>query len=69
VVKEMSLRRVERPLQSNDCLKVSDDGSHTKWGCPCGQHTTAVPRHRDISLGVVRNIMRDLACLPKGWLQ
>ena len=48
---------------------LSDNGKHTKWGCPCGKHITAVPRHGDISPGVVRNIMQKLACLPGGWLQ
>lgn len=69
MVKEMKLREIERRLARNRCTQLSDDGSHTKWGCPCGHHTTAVPRHRDISPGVIRNIIRDLACLPKGWLQ
>jgi predicted RNA binding protein YcfA (HicA-like mRNA interferase family) len=69
VVKEMSLRSVEKALQAQGCQVLSEDGKHTKWGCPCGKHTTAVPRHRDISPGVVRNIIRDLACRPKGWLQ
>jgi predicted RNA binding protein YcfA (HicA-like mRNA interferase family) len=65
----MKLRDVQRALAAARCQQLSDDGSHTKWGCPCGRHTTAVPRHRDISPGVVRNIARDLECLPKGWLQ
>jgi hypothetical protein len=34
----------------------------------CGKHSTAVPRHTETSAGVVRNIIRDLTCLPKGWL-
>jgi hypothetical protein len=65
----MKLRDVQRALAAADCRKLSDDGIHSKWGCPCKRHTTAVPRHKDISPGVVRNITRDLECLPKGWLQ
>jgi hypothetical protein len=65
----MRLRDIERAIKAAGCTKLSDDGKHTKWGCPCGSHSTAVPRHRDISPGVVRNIVHDLACLPKGWLQ
>jgi predicted RNA binding protein YcfA (HicA-like mRNA interferase family) len=65
----MRLREIERALTAAGCTKTYDDGRHTKWGCPCGKHTTAVPRHRDISPGVVRNLIRDLACLPKGWLK
>jgi hypothetical protein len=26
-------------------------------------------RHGEITAGVIGNIIRDLACLPKGWLQ
>jgi predicted RNA binding protein YcfA (HicA-like mRNA interferase family) len=65
----MKLRDVQQALAVEGCQEVSDDGRHTKWRCPCGRHTTAVPRHRDISPGVVRNITRNVECLPKGWLQ
>lgn len=69
MVKEMRLRAVERALRTHGCGVVSEDGKHTKWGCSCGKHSTAVPRHRDVTPGVIRNIIRDLDCLPKGWLQ
>ncbi|QMU73051.1 type II toxin-antitoxin system HicA family toxin [Streptacidiphilus sp. P02-A3a] len=69
MVKEMSLRLVVKALKKQGCLWLSDDGGHTKWGCPCGKHTTAVPRHRGVTPGVIRNIISDLACLSKGWLQ
>lgn len=51
--------------------KVSERGIHEKWRCPptCGKHTTSVPRHNEVTAGVVGNLIRDLACLPKGWLQ
>ncbi len=65
----MRLRDIVARLGAKGCAMLSEDGKHTKWGCPCGSHVTAVPRHRDISPGVVRNIIRDLACLPEGWLQ
>lgn len=69
MVKEMSTRLVLKALKAQGCEKLSDDGRHTKWGCPCGKHVTAVTRHHDVTPGVIRNIIRDLACLPKGWLQ
>jgi hypothetical protein len=38
--------------------------------CACGQqHRAAVPRHRDISAGVVANIQKLIECEEKGWLQ
>lgn len=68
VAKRMKLRDVEGALLAAGCVRLSDDGRHMKWGCPCRRHRTAVPRHRDVSPGVVRNIDRDMACLPAGWL-
>ncbi len=32
-------------------------------------HLTAVPRHVEVSAGVVRGIQRDMDCLREGWLQ
>lgn len=70
-MKPMAKRLVVRALTQRGCSKVSEQGIHEKWGCPtkCGEHTTAVPRHNEITATVIRNIIRDLACLPKGWLQ
>jgi hypothetical protein len=70
-MKPMAKRLVIRALTGRGCLKLSDEGKHEKWGCPenCGQHTTAVPRHAEITASVLRGIITDLKCLPKGWLQ
>jgi hypothetical protein len=50
---------------------MSDDGPHTTWQCPssCGHHTADIPRHVDISPGVIRDTINRMTCLPKGWLQ
>jgi len=37
-------------------------------GAPEG-HTVAVPRHAEVSAGVVRSIQERIACQGKGWLQ
>jgi predicted RNA binding protein YcfA (HicA-like mRNA interferase family) len=70
-MKPMAKRLVTKALVRHGCIKLRDTGSHEKWGCPaaCGAHTTAVPRHGQITAGVVRNLIADLECLPKGWLQ
>jgi hypothetical protein len=70
-MKPMARRLVVRALTRQGCSKLSEEGIHEKWGCPvgCGMHTTALPRHKEITVGVVRNIIADLKCLPKGWLQ
>jgi predicted RNA binding protein YcfA (HicA-like mRNA interferase family) len=70
-MKPMAKRLVVAALSSNGCYKVSEQGIHEKWSCPatCGKHSTSVPRHREISPGVVRKIERHMACLPEGWLR
>lgn len=64
----MKLRDVEVALLAQDCHVLSDRGPHTKWGCPCGRHTANLPRHTTVTPGVVRDTIRRMACLPKGWL-
>jgi hypothetical protein len=68
-MKPMAKRLVIRALLRSGCVKLSDQGIHEKWGCGkrC-EHATAVPRHNVITAGVLRNIIDDLKCLPKGWL-
>ena len=65
----MSKREVTRALLREGCVKLSEYGPHEKWGCPCGQHVTSVPRHSQITPGVVRKIQRHMECLTEGWLQ
>lgn len=69
LMKPMALRLVEKSLRASGCTLVSQAGSHDKWGCPCGKHIGAVPRHTTISPGVIRNLIDQFVCLPKGWLQ
>jgi hypothetical protein len=69
VVKPMRRREVLRALRRNGCTVKNDDGPHTTWVCPCGQHTADIPRHTEISPGVIRDTINRMQCLPKGWLQ
>lgn len=69
MVKGMRLRDTEAALLAQGCRVLSDRGPHTKWGCPCGQHSANIPRHTTVTPGVVRDTIRRMACLPKGWLQ
>ena len=70
-MKPMTKRQVVAALARQRCRKVGDSGKHEKWGCPleCRQHVSSLPRHDEITAGVVRNLIRDLKCLPEGWLQ
>jgi len=69
VAKEMKRRDVNRALRRAGCVIKNDDGPHTTWQCPCGQHTADIPRHVSISPGVVRDTISRMTCLPEGWLQ
>lgn len=68
MAKSMRHRDLVKALNAQGCTVRSDDGNHTKWICPCGQHSANVPRHRVISPGVVGDTIRRLTCLPEGWL-
>jgi len=48
---------------------LREGGEHSIFGCACGQHQTAVPRHTEISAGVVGSIQKQIECAEKGWLQ
>jgi hypothetical protein len=48
---------------------LRNTGRHEVWGCPCEKHSTAVPRHRTITAPVIKNIIGQLECLPRGWLE
>lgn len=67
----MRKRNVEQALKAEGCSPVANSGrgEHEKWVCPCGKHTANVPRHAEISAGVVGDIQKRMACLSKGWLQ
>ncbi len=65
----MKRRAVERALRAVGCVVLREGGRHTVWVCTCGvEHRTAVPRHREISPGVLDNIRADIACEAEGWL-
>ncbi len=68
MVKAMRRRAVKAALRRHGSRVISEGGAHTKWGCPCGEHSANIPRHREVSPGVVRDTARRMACLPEGWL-
>ena len=66
--KAMRLQDVVRALTRAGCLVKTKTGPHTKWVCPCGQHSANIPRHNVVSPGVVGSTSKRMACLPEGWL-
>jgi hypothetical protein len=70
VPKPMKRRDVERALRRANCTVLREGKEHTVWICSCGgDHKAAVPRHGQITAGVVGNIGKAMACQGKGWLQ
>ena len=69
MTKAMKRREVERAMRSNGCSIKSQTGIRDKWICSCGKHSANVPRHGEVTPGVIRDIIKRLECLEKGWLQ
>lgn len=69
MVQGMRYRDVEAALLANDCTWKQGRGDHEKWYCPCGEHMAVTTTSREVSPGVVADLIRKLACLPEGWLQ
>lgn len=70
VTASMKRRDMVRKLRAAGCKdQVPDAGRHTKWLCPCEMHTYPLPRHGEISPGVVADAIKRLPCLPKGWIK
>ena len=69
MVKAMTYREMAAAMSTNGCTSKPGPGDHEKWYCPCGQHMTVVTRPGIVSPGLVREAIRRLVCLPKGWLQ
>jgi predicted RNA binding protein YcfA (HicA-like mRNA interferase family) len=65
----MKRRDVIKALRGAGCHIEREGGEHTIWRCPCEQHQTAVPRHSEITAGVVGKIQAQLSCLAGRWLQ
>ncbi len=69
VFKPMRRSAVVKALTKAGCAVLRDTGRHTVYRCACGSHTVAVPRHRQVSAGVVSSIGDQMRCLREGWLQ
>lgn len=65
----MRRKKVDKALKNSKCRITRDSGPHTTWTCACGQHTADIPRHGEISPGVIRDTISRMKCLPEGWLQ
>ncbi len=69
MVAGMKKRDMVKALNDAGATKIRDKGNHEVWRCSCGQHMTQVPRHNEVTPGVVRSIIKDMACHKEGWLK
>jgi hypothetical protein len=67
--KPMKRRDVIRRLTDIGATVLREGAEHTVYACPCGHHRAALPRHTEITPGVVGNIGKAMECQEKGWLQ
>lgn len=65
----MKRRDVIRRLAAVGATVLRDRGDHTVFVCSCGKHRVPVPRHSEITAGVLDSIQKQMACQDKGWLQ
>jgi hypothetical protein len=63
-----SKQHLVRVLNAQLCMQIEERDHHQKWRCPCQNHFAILPKERKLTAGVVRSIVRDLSCLPDGWL-
>lgn len=66
-MKEIKKKDAEAELIKAGWSIIRQSGKHDVWASPDGAMTVAVPRHRTISAGVVRQIAKALPSQPRGW--
>lgn len=70
LMKPMLTRVGLQKLRKVGCVFIRNNGRHDNYRCPCGEHTAPVPTtHKEVSPGTIRDIIEELPCPPKGWLQ
>ena len=67
-MKAMSYRRVRAALLAQGCTMRQGKGDHEIWTSPAGAKAV-LPHRTEISPGVLRDLVKKLTDLPKGWLQ
>ena len=62
VVSEQPTRQVVKAFRAAGWRRVRTEGSHSVYGCSCGEHKFTLPDgHREIAPGVVRKAEHALA--------
>ena len=70
LMKPMKTREVLAALTQAGCTELRRRGRHRVYLCPCGLHRVPLPgSHGEVSAGVLTSLVRQLPCLPEGWLR
>jgi len=56
-------RDLERHLRAHGAKLLREGGRHSFWGMDA-ERSTAIPRHREIGVGLARKICKDLGIPP-----
>lgn len=62
-LRPLPYREVKRRLEAAGFVQVAQEGSHVKFAKVTdeGIHTAIVPKHREVSAGTLRSILRQAA--------
>ncbi|WP_448006334.1 type II toxin-antitoxin system HicA family toxin [Agromyces bauzanensis] len=61
-------RDVIKVLKANDWVFLRDGkGSHELWGLPDESVKESIPRHNEVSAGIIGQLMKKLPNTPQGW--
>ena len=66
-LRSLSYRDVRRRLMAAGWIEVGTTGSHVKFAkrTAAGLRTAIVPKHREIAIGTLRSVIRQLGMSPE----
>ncbi len=66
--KPQKYRDVIKALKANGWVLLRDGkGSHELWGLPDESQKASIPRHGEVSAGIVGQLIRKLDQAPQNW--
>jgi predicted RNA binding protein YcfA (HicA-like mRNA interferase family) len=68
-VKPLPFREVKRKLEAAGFSEIDQRGSHIKFARrnEKGMRTAIVPNHREVAIGTLRSIIRQVGLSPDEW--
>ncbi len=66
-MKAIKTKEAIRFLSSHGWAIKRSNGKHDVWGSPDGTQVLALPRHKEVPPGIVRQIRDRLPDIPQSW--